>query len=41
MRLTDEYALYQFLSQLMSEKDVDFIAWAVSHWHAIGVDAFI
>jgi hypothetical protein len=25
----------------MSEKDVDFIAWAVSHWHAIGVDAFI
>lgn len=41
MRLTDEYALYQFLSRLMSEKDVDFIAWAVSHWHAIGVDAFI
>lgn len=36
-----EYTLYQFLSQLMSEKDIDFIAWAISHWHAIGVDAFI
>jgi hypothetical protein len=41
MRLIDESALYPLLAQLMKEKDVDFIAKAISHWHAIGVDAFI
>nr|QNO54476.1 hypothetical protein ILIMKHIM_00005 [Methanosarcinales archaeon ANME-1 ERB7] len=41
MRRTDEFTLDRFLLQQMSEKDIDFVAWATSHWHAIGVDAFI
>lgn len=42
MRHTDEFTLDRFSSQQMSEKDIDFfVAWTTSHWHAIGVDAFI
>ena len=41
MRFTDSFALDQFLSHLLNEKDINFIAWAYTPWHAIGVDAFV
>lgn len=33
--------LYKYISKLLVDKDLDFIAFAVSHWHAIGIDSFV
>lgn len=42
MTFTDEKSLLSYLTRLMVEKEIDFVAHPIiSHWHAIGVDALV
>lgn len=41
MKTIDDNQLDGFLRELLDKCDIDFIASAISHWHAIGVDSCV
>lgn len=41
IRFSNNDLLYQYILEIAIKKDLDFIAFAVSHWHAAGVDSAI
>lgn len=40
-RFNNNDLLYQYILKIAIKKDFDFVAFAMSHWHAIGVDSAI
>jgi hypothetical protein len=41
IRFNNNDLLYQYILKIAIKKDFDFVAFAMSHWHAIGVDSAI
>jgi len=41
MKYTNKHLLYQHMSKVAIKDDIDFIAFVVSHWHAVGVDSAV
>ncbi len=33
--------LYKYIKKIIIEDDIDFVAFAISHWHAVGVDSAV
>ncbi|OQX80253.1 MAG: hypothetical protein B6D56_05525 [Candidatus Omnitrophica bacterium 4484_70.1] len=40
-RYIDEDLLYKYIIRRMRRDDIDFVAFAISHWHAVGVDSAV
>jgi len=41
IRFNNNDLLYQYILKIAIKKDIDFVAFAISHWHACGVDSAV
>ncbi len=41
IKFNNNDALYKYIKKVVMKGDIDFIAFAISHWHAVGVDSAV